>query len=136
MASPSCTAPYVLIVLFPQKKTDEIPQCLAQIVKRSAAICSRIPTDGIPPAGMESSQSGPVYYIPERETVSGYRQDVASSILEPGGAMRLPLSIRERSFFDSSFWASFGSIDISNSHDGKCHKVIAGFNRCVYLSAG
>ncbi|CAN0064993.1 unnamed protein product [Ascophyllum nodosum] len=99
--------------------SDEIPQYPAKIVKRSAAICSRIPTDEIAPAGMECSQSGPACYMPERKEVSGYRQEVARSILEPEGAMRLPPSSKEGSSFDSSFWASFGSIDISKSHDGE-----------------
>ena len=118
-------------------KTDEIPQYPAKIVKRSAAICSRIPTDEIAPAGMECSQSGPACYMPERKEVSGYRQEVARSILEPEGAMRLPPSSKEGSSFDSSFWASFGSIDISKSHDGKSNKAITGYlsgSRVLYSS--
>ncbi|CAN0030698.1 unnamed protein product, partial [Ascophyllum nodosum] len=100
---------------------DEIPQYPAQIVKRSAAIWPSHPTGPIAPAGTESSQSGPVCYIPEREAASGYQPGTAS-ILEPGGAIRLPTSIRQGSSFESPFWARFGSVGISSSHDGESHQ--------------
>ena len=105
-------------------------------MKRSAAIFSSHITGGIAPAGTESSHGGPVCYIPEREVVSGYRQGVAS-IVEPGGDnMRLPPAIREGSFFESLICARFGSIGISNSHDGKCHRTITDYNRFIRLFSG
>ena len=50
--------------------------------------------------------------------------------------MRLPPRIREGSSFESSICARFGSIGISYSHDGKCHKTITDSYRLVRFFAG
>ena len=104
-------------------------------MRRSAAICSSYITGGIAPAGTESSQSGPVCYIPEREAVSGHQQKSAS-ILEPGGAMGLPPRISEGSSFEPSLCASLGSIGLSTSHNGKSDKAIIGSIRFVRFAVG
>ena len=117
------------------KTTDEIPQYLEQIVKRSAAICPSHITGGIAPAGTESSQSGPVCYIPAREAVSGHQQKKAS-ILEPGRAMGLPPRIREGSSFQPSLCASLGSIGLSTSRNGKNDKAITSSIRFVRFAVG